>query len=38
VWLWRGYDSSKTAETYETEPSEKSKPLFRVSVTNRETE
>ena len=38
VWLWRGYDSSKTAETYEMEPSEKSKPLFRGSVTNRETE
>jgi enterochelin esterase-like enzyme len=38
VWLWRDYDSSKTAQPYEMEPSEKSKPLFRVSVTNRETE
>lgn len=38
IWLWRDYDSSKTAQTYGMEPSEKSKPLFRVSVTNRETE
>jgi enterochelin esterase family protein len=38
VWLWRDYDSSKTAQTYEMEPSEKSKPVFRVSVTNRQTE
>ena len=38
VWLWRDYDASKTAQTYEMEPSEKSKPLFRVSITNRETE
>jgi enterochelin esterase family protein len=35
VWLWRDYDSDKTAQTYEIEPSEKSKPLFRVSITNR---
>jgi enterochelin esterase family protein len=38
VWLWRDYDSSKTAQTYEIEMSEKAKPLFRVSITNRETE
>jgi len=38
VWLWRDYDSGKTAQTYEMEPSEKSKPLFRVSITNRESE
>ena len=38
VWLWRDYDSGKTEQTYEMEPSEKSKPLFRVSITNRETE
>jgi enterochelin esterase family protein len=38
VWLWRDYDSNKTAQTYEMEPSEKSKPLFRVSITNREPE
>jgi enterochelin esterase-like enzyme len=38
VWLWRDYDASKTAQSYEMEASEKAKPLFRVSVTNRETE
>jgi enterochelin esterase-like enzyme len=38
IWLWRDYDPSKTAQAYETEPSEKSKALFRVSITNRETE
>src|ERR1700733_6081774 len=38
VWVWRDYDSNKAAQTYEMEPSEKSMPLFRVSVTNRETE
>jgi enterochelin esterase family protein len=38
VWLWRDYDASKTEQTYEMEASEKAKPLFRVGVTNRETE
>ena len=38
IWLWRDYDPAKSMQTYEMEPSEKSKPLFRVSVTNRETE
>jgi enterochelin esterase-like enzyme len=38
VWLWRDYDPGKTAQTYEMELSEKSKPLFRVSVVNRETQ
>ena len=38
VWLWRDYDPAKTAQTFEMEPSEKSKPLFRVSITNREAE
>ena len=37
IWLWRGYDTAKTAETYEMEPSETSKPVFRVSITNRDT-
>lgn len=36
VWHWRDYDASKTSYTYEMEPAEKSKPLFRVSITNRE--
>jgi enterochelin esterase family protein len=38
IWLWRDYDPAKTAQTYEIEPSEKAKPIFRVSVTNRDTE
>ena len=36
VWLWRDYDPAKTAQFYEMESTEKSKPLFRVSITNRE--
>src|ERR1700732_537953 len=35
---WRDYYPAKTAQTYEIEPSEKAKPIFRVSVTNRDTE
>jgi enterochelin esterase family protein len=38
IWLWRDYDPAKTEQTYEMEPGEKAKPLFRVAVTNRETE
>jgi len=38
IWLWRDYDPGKTVQTYEIERSEKSKPPFRVSVTNRDTE
>jgi len=38
IWLWRDYDSSKTAQTYEMEPPEKAKPPFRVSITNRDAE
>ncbi len=38
IWLWRDYDPNKTSQTYEMEPSEKSKPLFRVSVSNRDTD
>jgi enterochelin esterase-like enzyme len=36
IWLWRDYDPAKTEQTYEMEPSEKAKPLFRVSVLNRD--
>jgi enterochelin esterase-like enzyme len=38
IWLWRDYDPVKTEQPYEMEPSEKSKPVFRVTVTNREAE
>jgi len=37
TWLWRDYDPAKTLQKYEMEPSEKEKPLFRVSMTNRDT-
>jgi enterochelin esterase family protein len=36
AWLWRDYDPSKTGQTYTMEESERAKPLFRVSVTNRD--
>jgi enterochelin esterase-like enzyme len=36
IWLWRDYDPAKTEQTYVIEPSEKSKPIFRVTVTNRD--
>jgi len=36
IWLWRDYDPAKTSQTFEMEPSEKAKPLFRVSITNRD--
>ncbi|MGB7729731.1 MAG: alpha/beta hydrolase-fold protein [Candidatus Acidiferrum sp.] len=38
VWLWRDYDPGKTEQSYEIEPAEKAKPVFRVSITNREGE
>jgi enterochelin esterase-like enzyme len=36
IWLWRDYDPAKTAQTFEIDPSEKSKSAFRVSITNRD--
>jgi enterochelin esterase-like enzyme len=36
IWLWRDYDPGKTEQTYTMEPSEAAKPLFRVSITNRD--
>ncbi len=38
TWLWRDYDPGKNAQSYEMEPSERSKPPYRVSITNRENE
>jgi enterochelin esterase family protein len=38
TWLWRDYDPAETAQTYEIEPSERSKPVFRVLVANRDFE
>ena len=36
AWLWRGYDPAKTQDTYTMDESEKSQPLFRVHIFNRE--
>jgi enterochelin esterase-like enzyme len=38
IWLWRDYDASKTEQQFEMEASEKAKPVFRVTVTNRDSE
>jgi enterochelin esterase-like enzyme len=38
IWLWRDYDAGKTEQTFAMEPSEKSKPVFRVTVTNRDSD
>jgi enterochelin esterase-like enzyme len=36
TWLWREYDPAKAEQIYEMEPAEKAKPLFRVSIYNRD--
>jgi len=36
VWLWRGWDPSKTSGDFTQEETEKAKPLFRVKIANRE--
>ncbi len=36
AWLWREYNPQSTEQTYTMEESERKKPVFRVSVTNRE--
>ena len=36
TWLWRDYDPKKTSQEFHTEQTEKEKPLFRVSITNRD--
>jgi enterochelin esterase-like enzyme len=35
IWLWRDYEPSKTEQTFEMDPAEKSLPPFRVTITNR---
>ncbi len=35
TWLWRDYDPMLTHQAYAMDPAEKSKPYFRVSITNR---
>jgi enterochelin esterase-like enzyme len=36
TWLWRDYDAAKTQQNYQMEESERARPLFRVSITNRD--
>lgn len=36
TWLWRGYDSSKSAENFTMDPAEKEKPYYRVTISNRD--
>ena len=36
AWLWRDYDPATTEQIYEMEEAERAKPLFRVSITNRD--
>ena len=36
AWLWRDYDPQKTEQVYEMEEEERAKPVFRVSITNRD--
>jgi enterochelin esterase family protein len=38
TWLWRGYDPTKTEETYQPDPAEKSQPFYRVQITSRTAE
>jgi enterochelin esterase-like enzyme len=35
IWLWRGYDASKTERQFEMEPEEQAKPLWRIRTFNR---
>jgi enterochelin esterase family protein len=36
AWLWRDYDAAKTEQTYEMDPQERDKPLYRVRIANRD--
>ena len=36
AWLWRDYDPAKTSQEFHIEQSEKEKPLFRVTISNRD--
>ena len=35
TWLWREYDPARTEQIFEIGPEEKSKPYFRVGISNR---
>jgi enterochelin esterase-like enzyme len=36
TWLWRDHDPARTEQTYRMEESERARPLFRVSIANRD--
>ena len=36
TWLWRDYDPAKTSQQFDQDPGEKSRPPFRVTITNRQ--
>jgi enterochelin esterase family protein len=36
AWLWREYDPQRTEQTYEMEATERAKPIFRVTIQNRD--
>ncbi|MGA8599463.1 MAG: alpha/beta hydrolase-fold protein [Bryobacteraceae bacterium] len=36
AWLWRGYDPGKTSDQFTIDPSEKDKPYYRVTISNRD--
>ena len=36
AWLWRDYDPAKTSQEFHMDPTEKEKPFFRVTITNRD--
>jgi enterochelin esterase family protein len=36
TWLWRGYDPAKTSEEFKMDLSEKDKPPYRVTISNRD--
>jgi enterochelin esterase family protein len=35
TWLWRDYDPALTTQTFSQDPGEKTRPPFRVSISNR---
>jgi enterochelin esterase family protein len=36
AWLWRDFDPAKTEQTYEMDPVERDKPLYRFRIMNRD--
>jgi enterochelin esterase-like enzyme len=36
TWLWRDYDAAKQEQVFQMEASEKAKPVFRVTISNRD--